>query len=114
MQKCWLLGYNIHGVGELIGFIGLLTLPVTIAYMLYIAIFGDFAASTWLLLLIPFGMGVVSEVMVQVSWAMVSKRGFNYDHEKREASWIENGRRVTYQYAQHNADEKRPGGSPLA
>jgi len=108
MQKCWLLGYNIHGVGELIGFIGLLTLAGTIGYMIYIAVFGSFASSTWLLLLIPIGMGVISEIMVQASWMMVSRRGFKYDYEKREASWIENGERVTYRYAQEERHDKRP------
>jgi hypothetical protein len=47
------------------------------------------------------GMGVASEIMVQTSWAMVSKRGFEYDYENREASWVENGKLVYFRY-DHN------------
>jgi hypothetical protein len=100
MQKCWPLAYNIHAAGEFIGFVGLLDGLGTIGYMIYIAIFGDFTTSMWFLLLMPFGMGITSEVMVQSSWVMVAKRGFQYDYDKCEASWIQDGKRVSYQYAQ--------------
>lgn len=98
MLKCWKAAYYLHGYGELVGFLGLLTLFGTIAYMLYIAIFADFSHSTWWLLCVPLGMGVLSELMVFVSWFMVGRRGFAYDYDTRTASWVENGQTVTYRY----------------
>ena len=103
MKKCMPLGYSIHGIGELFGFLGLLSLLGAVGCMIYLAVTGSFTASIWWLLAIPFGMGIVSEFMVQLSWYMVSKRGFDYDYEKREASWIKNGQRVHYKYVQGNA-----------
>jgi len=113
MQKCWPLGYNIHGIGELIGFLGLLALLGAVAYMSYAGLAGSFTSRTWLLLLIPFGMGIISEVMVQTSWAMVARRGFEYDYDKRMASWIDNGKRVTYQYAQQGNSPDASGAGDL-
>lgn len=98
MRKCWALGYYVREIGELIGFLGILSLLGAIGYVVYVANFGEFSTSIWLILLIPFGLGMVSEFLVQASWAMVSKRGFKYDYEQREASWVENGERVSYRY----------------
>ena len=103
MLKCWKTAYHIHGCGELIGFLGLFTLLVTVGYMIYTAIFADFSHSMWWFLCLPLGMGIISETMVQVSWAMVTRRGYEYDYENRAASWIEDGQRVTYKYAQQGA-----------
>ena len=100
MLKCWRLAYKVHAIGELIGFAGLLTLVGSVGLMIFIAVFGKFTAVHWLLLAVPFGMGLLSEIMVQISWKMVARRGFQYDREKHEASWTEDGERVTYRYGQ--------------
>jgi len=50
------------------------------------------------LLAIPFGVGVVSEVLYHVSWVIALRRGFEYDPKKCIASWEENGRRITYKW----------------
>ena len=98
MQKCYPLAYNLHGIGELIGFAGLLALFCTIAWVVV-------ASQSWWLLAIPFGIGIVSEALVLGSWSMVKKRGFKYDSGTSEASWDENGKRVVYRYArQGNAE----------
>jgi hypothetical protein len=108
MQKCRPTAYTLHAVGELIGLIGLLTLLGTIGYMIYVAVFGQFTTVLWLSLLVPFAMGFLSEVMVQVSWKMVAAREFQYDYEKQEASWLEAGQRVTYRYGQVHSEESPP------
>ena len=102
MQKCMPVAYKVHGVGELIGFIGLLTLLGTIGYMIYLRNFGDFHASAWWYLAIPFGIGIVSEIMVQLSWHMVSKTGFKYDYKNRESSWVNGSERIHFKYGQQN------------
>jgi hypothetical protein len=93
MQKCCPRAYEIHAVGELIGFLGLLVLFCTLAW---IAI----ARQSWWLLAIPLGVGIVSEALVQASWTMVARRGFKYDYGTSEASWDQDGKRVVYRYAQ--------------
>jgi hypothetical protein len=100
MQRCWKTAYLVHGYGELVGFLGLLALLGTIVYLAYQGIFGSFNSSMWWLFCVPFGMGVISETMVQASWVMVARRGFEYDYDDRVASWLEEGQRVTYKYAQ--------------
>lgn len=52
----------------------------------------------WLLAL-PFAIGVVSEVLFRCSWRLAFNKGYCYDAEKREVSWLEAGERRTYKYA---------------
>jgi hypothetical protein len=47
---------------------------------------------------VPFGLGIVSEVMFQYSWWLALRKGFRYDDERREASWLEAGERRKYKY----------------
>ena len=89
MKECCLLAYQLHGIGELIGFLGLLTLFCTGAWIVV-------AKQSWWLLAIPFGIGIVSEALVLGSWAMVRGRGFKYDFGTSEASWDHDGKRVVY------------------
>lgn len=110
MQKCTSFGYSLHGYGELIGFLGLLALLVTVGYMVFLVVTGSFGSSSWWLLSIPFGMGIMSEIMVKISWMIAKMCGFEYDHETREASWIEDGKRTYYKYAQQGNAEGRPEG----
>jgi len=102
MRKCWKTAYLVHAYGELVGFLGLLTLLITVGYMVYSAIFVGFRHSMWWLLCVPFGIGIVSEVMVRTSWAMVERRGFEYDYRNRVSSWVEDGQTVSYRYAQES------------
>jgi hypothetical protein len=49
-QKCTPIGYAIHGIAEMIGFVGLLLLFATPVYLAYTGIAGTFNASLlWLL-----------------------------------------------------------------
>lgn len=110
MQKCSPVAYAFHAYGELLGFTGLLTLLGTIGYIAFTAILGDYTNAVWLLLLLPLSVGIASEVLVQLSWAMVSKRGFQYDYDEREARWLEDGESATYKHAsQADAPEARTG-----
>jgi hypothetical protein len=101
MKKCYPRAYEIHGIGELIGFVGLLALFCTIAWM-------ALAGQSWWLLAVPFGIGIVSEVLVLGSWAMVRKRGFKYDWDKSEASWDQDGKRVVYNYVKEKKGKLGP------
>jgi hypothetical protein len=97
-QKCTPIGYELHVIADLLGFVGLLLLLGVVVYLGYRGIAGGFRASMCWLLAIPFGVGVVSELLYHVSWVIALRRGFEYDPKKCIASWEENGRRITYKW----------------
>ncbi len=97
-QTCTPFGYALHSFAELLGFFGLLLLLGAAVFLIYRGITGNFEASLFWLLAVPFSVGVVAEIIFQISWALASKRGFEYDYENRVASWIEDGKRVTYKW----------------
>ena len=96
-QKCTPTGYALHGIAEMIGFVGLLTLLAVPAVLAWKSFTGTFHASLFWLLAAPFGLGIISEVLFQYSWWLALRKGFRYDYERREASWMEGGERRTYQ-----------------
>lgn len=97
-QKCTPTGYVLHGVAELIGFIGLLSLFAVLLILVWLAITGGFHARSLWLLAVPFGVGLISEALFQFSWWLARRRGFQFDNESREACWMEAGERRTYRY----------------
>ena len=102
-QACSPQAYTLHAIGELIGFVGLLTLFGTLGW---IALVKD---SSWWLLAFPFGIGIVSEAAVLYSWSMVSRRGFKYDFGTHEASWDLDGKRVVYRSPKDGGPQVVPG-----
>lgn len=97
-QKCTPLGYTLDSIARLSGLIGLVFLLVVCIYLGYRAITGSFYGSLLWLSAIPFGIGIIAETLYQVSLKLAATKGFEYDYEKREANWIENGTRVTFKY----------------
>jgi hypothetical protein len=97
-KKCTPFGYALHGVADLLGFVGLLLLLGTAVYLGFKGITGGFRARMWWLLAIPFGVGIVSEVLFHVSWVIALKRGFEYDAKAGVASWNEDGKRIKYKW----------------
>jgi hypothetical protein len=95
-QKCTPFGYALHGIAEMLGFLGLLLLLGTGAYLGYRGITGTFHVSLLWLLAIPFGLGIMGETLYQVSWELAARKGFHYDPNTCEASWTEAGKRLTY------------------
>jgi len=95
-ERCTRLGYALHTISDLMGFIALLLLLGTAAYLGYRGIVGGFHASLLLLLPIPFGLAIVSSILYRFSWVVAHRRGFHYDYDSREASWLEDGQRRTY------------------
>jgi hypothetical protein len=97
-QKCTPAGYALHVIAELIGFLGLLLLLGVPAVLACSWLAGRFHASLGWLFAVPFGLGIVSEVLFQYSWWLALRKGFHYDYERSEASWFEAGERRTYKY----------------
>lgn len=97
-QKCTPVGYKLHGLAELLGFVGLALLLVAGAYLAYRNSVGTFHPSLLWLLGVPFGIGFIGEALYWYSWRLAAKKGFRYDYETREASWNEEGRRCVYKW----------------
>jgi hypothetical protein len=92
-QKCTPLGYTLHGIAELLGFVGLLLLFVLGAYLAYRWHAGTFYSSLLWFLVVPFILGIIGEGIYWYSWSLAAKKGFHYDYETREASWMEDGQK---------------------
>lgn len=88
-QRCTSIGYKLHVIAEMIGFLGL-------------AIFlGSFVALIWSgwqtgirLFIVSIATGVISKAVFEFSWWLAVRRGFHFDGS--EASWYEEGERVTF------------------
>ena len=108
-QKCTPTGYALHVIAEYIGFFGLLLVLAVLALLAWRWFTGTFHASLWWLLVVPFGIGIVSEVVLQYSWWLCVRKRFHYDYEHREASWLEAGTRRIYKYTAEPKDAGERG-----
>jgi len=107
-RKCTPLGYVLHTIAELMGFIGLLFIFRIIAFCIYRAIVGTFHLLYLRLLIFPFVIGLVAEAMYQISWLLAAKRGFAYDYKKCQASWNKDGKQVEYKWEPGRDTENDP------
>ena len=67
-RLCTPMGYALHVIAEGIGFLGLLFLLAVPATLGWTWFAGTFGAGLWWLFTVPFGLGIVSEVLFQYSW----------------------------------------------
>ena len=67
-QKCTPLGYALHAIADLIGFVGLLLLFACCAYLTWKWFSGGFTASALWIVAIPLLLGVVGNVLFHFSW----------------------------------------------
>ena len=94
-QKCTPVGYALHMLSDLIGFVALLVLLGAAVYLVYRGIVGTFHTSLLWFLAVPFGLAVIGSLLYRLSWWAAFQRGFQYDAQSREASWVEEGQRRT-------------------
>jgi hypothetical protein len=106
-QRCTPFGYALQGIGDLIGFLGLLMLLGMPVYLAYRAIVGTFSWSLLWLLAVPFVIGIVGRVMVEFSWWMATRKKFHYDYERRESTWLDAGEERSYKYSDWEAANRR-------
>jgi hypothetical protein len=97
-QKCTPIGYAIHVNAELIGFVGLLLLLVALVVLLRKWFADTFHTSLLWLVAMAFGVGIISEVLYQYSWWLALRKGFQFNDELCEATWMEAGQRCTYKW----------------
>jgi len=99
LQRCTPLGYFFHGVSDLVGLAGLLTLGGSVITIIYRAITGTFQLSLLWYLAAAVGLGFIGMALAAVSWALASRRGFNYDYETRTATWLDQGQIRSLHYS---------------
>jgi hypothetical protein len=98
-RKCTPIGYAIHVIADLFGFVGLVLLFVVPLVLVLKRMAGTFNALLLWLLAAPFSLGIISEVLYQYSWWLALRKGFHYDYQRCEASWVEAGERRSYKYS---------------
>ncbi len=95
-QKCTPVGYAIHAIADLLGFVGLLLLLGALVYLSYRITAGTFRAALFWLVAAPVGLGLISDLLFHYSWWLARRKGFRYDVERCEATWIESGEQRSY------------------
>jgi hypothetical protein len=110
MRRCTPVGYALNGIGGLFWFLGILMIPGMPVYLGYTAVVGTFSWSLLWLLAVPFLVIVVGSVVIGVSWLLACRKGFSYDYERRESSWIERGEKRAYTFSDLQAEERLTNG----
>lgn len=105
-KKCTPIGYAIHVIADLLGFLGLISLVAAIGWLIYQAIVGSFNLSLLRVLAFPFGLGILGQLLFQFSWWLASRKQFHYDYKKCEASWVNAGTRQTYKWTNDPIETK--------
>lgn len=86
-QRCTPMGFRLHLLSDLIGFLALILLLAVPCYFTYTAFCGMFRVVTLWMLLLPFVVAIAGNVLHSYSWQLADARQFKYDYEKRVASW---------------------------
>lgn len=98
-QRCTPVGYMLHGISDLIGFIAIICLLGVIIYLVYACIRGEFTSGMLWYLLVPFTIAILGNVLHNYSWYLADKRQFKYDYEKSTSTWVdESGVQQSYEY----------------
>ncbi len=97
-RECTPLGYALHVISDLIGFLGLLSLLGAGVYLGYRNIVDTSHVGVLWILAVPFALAFTGSALYRCSWMLAHKHGFRYDHDSGEASWIEQGERRMYKW----------------
>ena len=106
-QRCTPRGYAVQGIGELVGFLGLLMLLGMPVYLAYRGVVGTFTWSLLWLLTVPFVIGIVGRLLVEFSRWMAFRKKFRSDYERRESTWLDAGEKRSYTFNDWEAAEGR-------
>jgi hypothetical protein len=94
--RCTPLGYALHVLSDIAGFVGLLLTVGLIPFGMVCWLVGTFSSAWLWLFAVPLALVIMCEVLYHVSWRLAMRKRFYYDGDAREASWFENGERVTF------------------
>jgi len=110
MQRCTRVGYAINGIGGIFWFLGILAILGVPAYLVFRGLVGTFYWSLLWLLTIPLLVVIVGSILIGVSWTLAYRKGFHYDYQRRESTWIEGGEKRSYTFSDWQAAEGRQDG----
>jgi len=97
-QKCTPRGYRLHLVSDLVGFFALFLLLATFVYLRFRSALGSFHESLWWLLAVPLAVALGGTLLHRYSWQLAERKGFQYDYETCEASWLEDGQKIVFKW----------------
>jgi hypothetical protein len=103
MQRCTPTGYVLHAIGEMIGFVGLLMLLAAPVILAWKWMTGTLTSPDLWLMALPFGFGILSELIVQGSWWLALRR--DSDTTTNEASLSGSSRVNAARTSTPSADE---------
>ena len=92
------MGYRLHVISDLIGFVATLCLIGVPVYLAYTGVRGRFAWNMLWLLLIPFAIAIIGNLLFRYSWHLADKKHFNYDYKNAVSTWLESGVQKSYKY----------------
>jgi hypothetical protein len=75
-QKCTPLGYAVHTLSDLLGFIALLLLLGVGAYLGYRSIAGTFDSRLLCVVTVPFALGLLASALYRYSWMLAHQKDF--------------------------------------
>ncbi len=90
-QKCTRVGYAMHIIADLIGLAGLYLLLGLVIYFWATGFIASLPRPTYWIFLVPFGAGIIGQILFSVSWRLAERKGFSYDVVSNVASWNEDG-----------------------
>lgn len=97
-QKCTQLGYRLHLFADTLGAIGLFSLIILILIFIYQSLFSNSEYFQLWYFIIPFGLGIIGNILFSISWSLAYKKNFEYHYEKDEATWVEDGEVQVFKY----------------
>jgi hypothetical protein len=107
MQRSTPIGYAINSIGGIFWLFGMLALLGIPPYLAYRGFVGTFYWSILWLLTVPFLVVIVGSILIGVSWSLAHRRGFHYDYERRESTWVDAGEKRSYTFDDWQAADGR-------
>lgn len=106
-RRCTPLGYALHGIGGVLGFIGLLSLFASLVYAAYRGIAGTFDTSLLWMPVAGLGFGVVGGSLTALARSLAKRKSYRYDYATRVSRWRKGGAERTYSYDDWQAERQR-------
>ena len=97
MAQCTPVGYSLQSIARATGAFGLLLLLSGCLYIVYRALAG-FSWSAFSFFLYPLGVGFTAQILYLTGCWLAQRKKFDYDFDRRTASWEEDGKVVTFEW----------------
>lgn len=96
VQACNKSAYNLRAIAELVGALSLYLLFFIIIFLAYRYFTDEYTNRLLFLILIPFFVGIVCEIIFQTALKKLSSVSYNFDPLTGVTTWIENNQKKSY------------------